>query len=83
MYEPVSNYVLEELREQIPKISVRGEPESILLSCLYQELLSRVIEESKRFADRDSTKHITAEHLDEAVEALLGDVDRGADGAWP
>ncbi|AGO11446.1 AaceriACR199WAp [[Ashbya] aceris (nom. inval.)] len=80
MHESVSKYVLEELRAQVPKISIRGEPESILLACLYQELLSRVMEECKRFADRDSTKHITPEHLDEAVEALLGDIDRESDG---
>lgn len=67
----IQDYVVRELRKYCVREEVPNEAEELLLACLYQELLRKVLKAAQREAQSDGSREIKDYHIETALEILL------------
>ncbi|QLL33943.1 hypothetical protein HG536_0F02680 [Torulaspora globosa] len=67
----IQDYVVRELRKSCAEEGEPNEAEELLLACLYQELLRKVLKKAQREAQLDGLREINESHIENALESML------------
>lgn len=67
----VEEHVVNELRKCSSKEEEPNEAEGMLLSCLYQELLRKVLQIAKSQASSDGSREVQPYHIESALEIVM------------
>lgn len=66
----IQDYVVKELRKCCDQNEEPNDEEGMLLSCLFQELLRKVLIEAQLQAQADGSREIKPYHLHSALESI-------------
>lgn len=70
----IQDYVVRELAKCCAREEEPNEAEELLLACLYQELLRKVLKKAQREASLDGSREIKDYHVETALESVLEDL---------
>lgn len=67
----IQDYVVTELRKCCAEEGEPNEAEELLLACLFQELLRKVLKKAQREAQSDGVREINELHIESALESMM------------